>query len=147
LCLINSQIKRGGYLMVKEVLIGVGGVVVGAVAIYALYALVKYLKEQKELGITPERSYSDEVNINEIRQWFFEKINSKDEVGVLFYPTEENLKKYELDLDVADNVIIQMVYNQKINEVVSYREIAFGKMSAKLMELLDSNGGTLVLEK
>lgn len=133
--------------MVKEVLIGVGGVVVGAVAIYALYALVKYLKEQKELGITPERSYSDEVNINEIRQWFFEKINSKDEVGVLFYPTEENLKKYELDLDVADNVIIQMVYNQKINEVVSYREIAFGKMSAKLMELLDSNGGTLVLEK
>ncbi len=133
--------------MVKEVLIGVGGVVVGAVAVYAIYALVKYLKERKELGITPERSYSDEVNLNEIKQWFSEKINPEDEVGVLFYPTEENLKKYELDLDVADNIIIQMVYSQNTNEVISYREIAFGEMSAKLKELLDRNGGTLVLEK
>ena len=130
--------------MVKEVLIGVVGVAVGAVAIYAL---VKYLKEQRDMGITPERSYSDEVNINEIKKWFSEKINSEDEVGVLFYPTEENLKKWDLELDVADNVIIQMVYNQKENNVVSYREIAFGEMSEKLKELLDSNGGTVVLEK
>ncbi len=133
--------------MVKEVLLGVGGVVVGAAAIYAFYALVKHLKEQKKLDIMPERSYSDEVNINEIKRWFSEKINSEDEVGVLFYPTEENLKKWELDLGVVNNVIIQMVYNQKISEVVNYREIAFGEMSAKLKELLDSNGGTLVLEK
>ena len=130
--------------MVKEVLIGVVGVAVGAVAIYAF---VKYLKEQRDMGITPERSYSDEVNINEIKKWFSEKINSEDEVGVLFYPTEENLKKWDLELDVADNVIIQMVYNQKENNVVSYREIAFGDMSEKLKELLDSNGGTVVLEK
>lgn len=130
--------------MVKEVLIGVVGVAVGAVAIYAF---VKYLKEQRDMGITPERSYSDEVNINEIKKWFSEKINSEDEVGVLFYPTEENLKKWDLELDVADNVIIQMVYNQKENNVVSYREIAFGEMSEKLKELLDSNGGTVVLEK
>ena len=130
--------------MVKEVLIGVVGVAVGAVAIYAF---VKYLKEQRDMGITPERSYSDEVNIKEIKKWFSEKINSEDEVGVLFYPTEENLKKWDLELDVADNVIIQMVYNQKENNVVSYREIAFGEMSEKLKELLDSNGGTVVLEK
>lgn len=133
--------------MVKEVLLGVGGVVVGAAAIYAIYALVKYIKEQKELGITPERSYSDEVNINEIKVWFSEKIKSENELGVLFYPTEENLKKYNLDLDVKDNIIIQMVYNKDANKVVSYREIAFGEMSAKLKELLDGNGGTLVLEK
>lgn len=133
--------------MVKEILFGVGGVVVGAAAIYAIYALVKYIKEQKDLGITPERSYSDEVNLNEIKDWFKDKIKSEDEVGVLFYPTEENLKKYELDLDVEDNIIIQMVYNQNTNQVVNYREIAFGEMSAKLKELLDGNGGTLVLEK
>lgn len=133
--------------MVKEVLFGVGGVVVGAAAIYAIYALVKYIKEQKELGITPERSYSDEVNLNEIKEWFSEKIKLGNEVGVLFYPTEENLKKYNLDLDVKDNIIIQMVYNQDANEVVGYREIAFGEMSAKLKELLDGNGGALVLEK
>jgi len=133
--------------MVKEVLLGVGGVVVGAAAIYAIYALVKYIKEQKELGITPERSYSDEVNLNEIKVWFSEKIKSENELGVLFYPTEENLKKYNLDLDVKDNIIIQMVYNKDANKVVSYREIAFGEMSAKLKELLDGNGGTLVLEK
>ncbi len=133
--------------MFKEVLFGVGGVVVGAAAIYAVYALVKYIKEQKELGITPERSYSDEVNLNEIKEWFSEKIKLGNEVGVLFYPTEENLKKYNLDLDVKDNIIIQMVYNQDANEVVSYREIAFGEMSAKLKEFLDDNGGALVLEK
>lgn len=133
--------------MVKEILFGVGGVVVGAAAIYAIYALVKYIKEQKDLGITPERSYSDEVNLNEIKDWFKDKIKSEDEVGVLFYPTEENLKKYELDLDVEDNIIIQMVYNQNTNQVANYREIAFGEMSAKLKELLDGNGGTLVLEK
>lgn len=133
--------------MVKEVLFGVGGVVVGAAAIYAIYALVKYIKEQKELGITPERSYSDEINLNEIKEWFSEKIKLGNEVGVLFYPTEENLKKYNLDLDVKDNIIIQMVYNQDANEVAGYREIAFGEMSAKLKELLDGNGGALVLEK
>lgn len=133
--------------MVKEVLLGVGGVVVGAAAIYAIYRLVKYIKKQKELGITPERSYSDEVNLNEIKVWFSEKIKSENELGVLFYPTEENLKKYNLDLDVKDNIIIQMVYNKDANEVVRYREIAFGEMSAKLKKLLDGNGGTLVLEK
>lgn len=133
--------------MVKEVLFGVGGVVVGAAAIYAIYALVKYIKEQKKLGITPERSYSDEINLNEIKEWFSEKIKLGNELGVLFYPTEENLKKYNLDLDVKDNIIIQMVYNQDANEVAGYREIAFGEMSAKLKELLDGNGGALVLEK
>lgn len=132
---------------VREILIGAGMVFVGAVAIYAIYAFVKYIQEQRELGITPERSYFDEVNINEIKQWFSEKIDSEDVVGVLFYPTEDNLKKWKLDMDVADNIIIQITYNQKSNEVVSYREIAFDKMSAKLRDLLDSNGGTVILEK
>lgn len=130
--------------MVKEVLIGT---LVGAATICVIYILVKYIKEQKESGITPERSYSDEVNIYEIKQWFSEKINSEDETGVLFYPTEENLKRWEVDMDVADNVIIQMVYSRKTNEVVSYREIAFGNMDAKLKELLYNNGGTVVFEK
>ena len=133
--------------MIKEVLIGAGGVVIGAAAIYAIYELVKHLKEQKESSITPERSYSDEVNVNEIKQWFSERITSENEVGVLFYPTEENIKKWELDLDVADNIIIQMVYNKETHDVVNYREIAFGEMSVKLKELLDKNGGTLVIEK
>ena len=132
---------------VREILIGAGMVFVGAVAIYAIYAFVKYIQEQRELGITPERSYFDEVNINEIKQWFSEKIDSEDVVGVLFYPTEDNLKKWKLDMDVADNIIIQITYNKKSNEVVSYREIAFDKMSAKLRDLLDSNGGTVILAK
>lgn len=137
--------------MIKEILIVVGRVVVGGVvgtaAIYAIYALVKYIKEQKDTGVTRERLYSDELNINEIKQWFAEKINPEDEVGVLFNPTEENLKKWELDMDIADNVILLMAYNQKADKVVSYCEIAFGEMSKKLKELLDSNGGTVVLER
>ena len=133
--------------MVKQVLIGVGVVVVGAAAVYGIYVLVKYLKEQKEQNITPERTYSDELNLNEIKQWFSEKMTSENEVGVMFYPTEENLKKYDLNLDVSDSILIQMVYCKDTNEVVSYREIAFGEMSAKLKDLIDSNGGTLVIEK
>ena len=49
--------------MFKEVLIGAAVLaIIGA----AIAALIKYLKEQQELGITPERVFFDDLNLNEI---------------------------------------------------------------------------------
>ena len=132
--------------MVKEVLITVGGLVVGATAAYVIYALVKYMKKQNELGITPEKAYFDEFNLHEVKRWFSENIKSEDEVGILFYPTEENQKKYNLNLELTNNTIIQVVYNQKNDEVIKYREVTFGEMSEKLNKLMEDNGGTIVIE-
>lgn len=133
--------------MVKEVLTCVGGVVAGAVVVYAIYELAKYVRKQNELGVTPERAFSDDLNINEVKQWFAGKMNSDDEVGILCYPTEENIKKWNIEVSTNDHMIIQMVYNQKTNNIIEYREIAFTNMSDKLKDLLESNGGTVVLEK
>ncbi len=130
--------------MFKEVLIGAAVVAIIAVVIIALR---KYLKEQQDLGITPERVFFDDLNLNEIKGWFNGKIDSEDKVGVLLYPNKENLEKWKLNIDENDHMIIQMVYNKSSDEVVSYREIAFSEMSIKLKEMMDNSGGSVVIEK
>ncbi len=130
--------------MIKEVLIGAA---VLAIIVAAIAALIKYLKEQQELGITPERVFFDDLNLNEIKGWYKGKIDSEDKVGVLLYPNKENLEKWKLNIEENDHMIIQMVYNKTADEVVSYREIAFTEMSSKLKEMLDNSGGSVVIEK
>lgn len=133
--------------MVKEVLIVVGGVAAGAVLVYAVIALARKIMSNKEQGIEPERIYESELTINVIKEWFSEKIDDESVVGVIFYPTEENIKKYRIDVEVNENMIIQLVYDSKKDVVKCYREIAFGKLSDKLSKLMEENGGTLVIEK
>ena len=133
--------------MVKEVLIVVGGVAAGAVLVYAVIALARKIMSNKEQGIEPERIYESELTINVIKEWFSEKIDDESVVGVIFYPTEENIKKYRIDVEVNENMIIQLVYDSKQDVVKCYREIAFGKLSDKLSKLMEENGGTLVIEK
>lgn len=133
--------------MVKEVLIVVGGVAAGAILVYAVIALARKMMSNKEQGIEPERIYESELTINVIKEWFSEKIVDESVVGVIFYPTEENIKKYKIDVEVNENMIIQLVYDSKKDVVKCYREIAFGQLSDKLSKLMEENGGTLVIEK
>ena len=46
-----------------------------------------------------------------------------------------------------DNVLIQLIYDEANDKVVAYREVGYSEISEKVKELLDSNGGTLVIEK
>lgn len=130
--------------MFKEVLIGAA---VAAIIAAVIIALRKYLKEQQDSGISPERVFFDDLNLNEIKGWFNGKIDSADKVGVLLYPNKENLEKWKLNIEENDHMIIQMVYNKASDDVVSYREIAFTEMSSKLKEMMDNSGGSVVIEK
>lgn len=133
--------------MVKDVLFWAGGITVAAVVGCAIYALSRYLKKQKESSSPVERAFLDEISVSEVKKWFSEKMTSDSEVGVLLYPTEENIEKWNLEISKNDKIIIQLVFNQETNEVVDYREIAFSTMSDQLKKLLDDNGGSVVLEK
>ena len=67
--------------------------------------------------------------------------------GVLLYPTSENISKWSIKIDKPnDNMVIQVVYDKNKEAVVKYREVSFEGLSEKLKELLDTNGGCVVIE-
>lgn len=129
--------------MVKEVLIGVAGVIVVA----AIVAVVKYQMSKKENGEEVEKIFVDELNIGEIKAWFKDKLLNEDQKGVVFYPTKENMEKWKVKIPDNENLLIQIVYDTNTDSVLSYREITFAELSEKLKELMDNNGGTLVIDK
>ena len=128
--------------MVKEILMGAGGVIVVA----AIIAAVKYQMNHKDDGEI-ERVFVDELNMGEIKKWFVEKMYEDSVKGLVFLPTKENVIKWKVKMPEQENVLIQLVYDEAKDKVVSYREIGYAEISEKLKDLLDSNGGTIVIDK
>ena len=128
--------------MVKEILIGAGGIIV----IAAIIAAVKYKMAHKDDGEI-ESIFVDVLNMGEIKKWFVEKMINDSMKGVVFLPTKENVSKWKVKMPEQDNVLIQLIYDEANDKVVAYREVGYAEISEKVKELLDSNGGTLVIEK
>ncbi len=128
--------------MVKEILIGAGGVIVVA----AIIAAVRYQMLHKDDG-SIENIFVDQLNLGEIKNWFVDKITIDSYKGVVFYPTRENAERWKIKIPEQENMLIQLVYDQDKDKVVAYRNIAFSEMSPKLKELLDANNGTIVIDK
>lgn len=127
--------------MVKEILIGAGSVIVVA----AIIAVTKYQMEHKDDDSNVEKIYLDEVNLGEIKSWFKDKL-SENKKGVIFYPTEENIRKWKVKMPSSKNMLIQIVFDVDADKTTDYREISFSSLSPKFKELIDENGGTIVIE-
>ena len=128
--------------MVREILIGAGGVIIVA----AIIAAVKYKMEHKDDGEI-ESVFVDELNMGEIKKWFVEKMANDSMKGIVFLPTKENVDKWKVKMPQQDNVLIQLIYDEANDKVIAYREVGYAEISEKVKELLDTNGGTLVIEK
>lgn len=122
-----------------------GGILGGFISIAVIEAIKRYKTKHKE---DIESIYVDELNIGEIKKWFSDKITSDVLKGVILYPTPENTAKWKLNIKKSEmsNMLIQAVYDEAHDNIVSYREIIFSALSPKLQELLDNNGGVFVVE-
>lgn len=129
--------------MWKQILIGAGGV---ALVIAIILAVRNYTADFGSEKI--ESVYVDELNVGEIKKWFSDKITTPDVKGAILYPTPVNIAKWKLNIDPAQqgNMLIQAVYDEGKDEILNYRQVIFGTLSSKLQELLDANGGVLVIE-
>ena len=129
--------------MLKEVMLGAGGVVL----VVAIIAAIRISTAKKADGKV-ESVYVDELSIGEIKKWFSDKITKGTLKGAILYPTPENITKWKLNIDASQqgNMLIQAVYDEEKDRIVDYREVIFGTMSAKFKELLDANHGVLVIE-
>lgn len=128
--------------MVKEILIGAGGAIVIAAIIAAVKYKMNHMDDEKI-----EKIFVDELNMGEIKKWFVEKMKNDSVKGVVFLPTKENVNKWNVKMPEQDNVLIQLIYDEINGVVIAYREVGYAEMSEKVKELLNSNGGTLVIEK
>lgn len=128
--------------MVKEIIIGASGVII----IAAIVAVVRYQMTHKDDGKI-ESVFVDELTMGEIKKWFVEKMNSDSAKGIVLMPTKENLATWKVKMPNRDNVLIQLVYDEKANKIISYREIGYAEISEKVKNLLDANNGTIVIEK
>lgn len=130
--------------MFKEIMFGAGG----AVLIAAIIVAIRTFTVQKDDGKV-ESVYVDELSIGEIKTWFGDKIIKGMLKGALLYPTPENIAKWKFKIDDSyqGNMLIQAVYDEAKDKIINYREVIFGTLSPKLKELLDANGGILVIEK
>lgn len=129
--------------MIKEILIGVGGVIV-ITAVVA--AIVKYKMDHKD-DDEVENVFVEELTMGEIKKWFVDKMTGNLEKGIIFLPTKENTEKWNVKMPEQDNVLIQLVYDEAADKIIAYREIGYAQISEKVREILDASGGTLVIEK
>lgn len=129
--------------MIKEVLFSAAGVIVVA----AVYAVIRYRRSLQENNENVEKIFLDEVSVGEIKNWFEGKLIDENQKGVVFYPTVENASQWKIKMPEESNILMQIVYDNKTDRVVAYREITFAELSEKLKALLDGNNGTLVIEK
>lgn len=70
--------------MVREILIGTGGVIIVA----AIIAAIKYKMAHQDDGEI-ERIFVDELNMGEIKKWFVDKMTNDSMIGIVFLPTKE----------------------------------------------------------
>lgn len=141
---LSYLIKRGGKKLFKEIMLGAGGVVLIAAIIVAIRRFRAKTGDGKV-----ESVYVDELSIGEIKTWFGDKITKETLKGAILYPTPENVTRWEFNIDIShqNNMIIQAVYDEEKDKIIDYRTVLFSTLSAKLKELLDTNGGMLVIEK
>lgn len=128
--------------MVREILIGTGGVIIVA----AIIAAVKYKMAHQDDGEI-ERIFVDELNMGEIKKWFVDKMTNDSMIGIVFLPTKENVNKWKVKMPEQNNVLIQLIYSKANDKMISYREVGYAEISEKVKNLLDMNGGTIVIEK
>lgn len=138
--------------MTKEILIGIFGGTIAVTGVLGVFIGAEVLKKSKKENKLDEeekeieRIFVDELNVGEIKEWFAEKIVSDKTKGIILYPTKENIKKWKLKMPKCDNMLIQLIVDSDNDKVVARREIGFSVLSDKMKELLDSNGGTVVIE-
>ena len=116
--------------MVKEILIGVGGVIV----IAAIIAAVKYKMMHKDDGEI-ENVFVDELNMGEIKKWFVDKMTNESMKGIVFLPTKENIDKWKVKMPEQENVLIQLIYDETNDKVTAYREVGYAEISKRVKEL------------
>lgn len=138
--------------MLKEIFTGFsGGVIVGAggvIVIEVIVATVKQYLMNHNDDQEIERVFVDELNMGEIKKWFAENITGDSMVGVLLLPTKENIAKWKIKkMPSHDNVLVQLVYNEAEEQLVSYREVGYAEIGEKVKELLEANDGMIVIEK
>ncbi len=129
--------------MLKEIMVGVGG----AALIAAIIVAIRSFRIKNEGGKV-ESIYVDELNIGEVKKWFSDKVTKESLKGTILYPTPENIAKWKLDIDASQqsNTLVRAVYDEEKDKIIAYREVIFSTLSPKLKELLDTNGGVLVIE-
>lgn len=137
--------------MLKDFMLGVGvgvGVSVGGPILikFIITAIKNYIAQKDSEKV--DSVYVDELNIGEIKKWFSDKITKNTLKGIILYPTPDNIAKWKLNIDASEqgNILIQAVYDEEHDKIVDYREVIFGILNSKLKELLDTNGGVLVIE-
>lgn len=132
----------------QVILIGAGCVAGGALIVGIIAAVARFIKRAQAEGEKVESIYTDELTMGEIKNWFSGKLSRETLKGMILCPTPENIAKWNLDIDKSelDNMLIQAVYDEEKDEITAYREVIFGTLSPKLKELLDTNGGAIVIE-
>lgn len=109
------------------------------------YKIAEYLDKKKSVGEPVESIYVDELGMGEIKAWF--SIVAEHIKGIVLMPTKDNLNKWNIKMPEREHVLIQLVYDEKKEKVLSYREIGYSEMSEKLQALMESSDGTIVIEK
>lgn len=129
--------------MLKEIMLGAGGAALVVLIIAAFSRIFASKKSDEKV----ESIYVDELSIGEIKQWFSDNLEKETLKGAILYPTPENIDKWKLEIDASkqSNILIQAVYDEEKDEIVNFRQVIFGTLSTKLQELLDANGGVLVI--
>lgn len=124
----------------------IAGGVLGVVVLAAILAIRKYLQED---GVKIEEGYEDVIGIGHIKEYFRDKSVSGDIKGIVIYPTTENINKYKGLKDVikeGNNHLYLVVYDTVNEKVICCKKYGFSSISDQVKDVIDQNGGIVVLE-
>ena len=126
------------------------GIVIGIVVVIFVIVLCVVLlyKKKTYVKLDDKQFLTDVFDVECAKNWYREKCNNNTQGKKLFlaYLNKDIQKKLKISytgMDPEHYLIIALLKN---NEIIDYQFVNFGCVEPKFRQLLDKNGGKLVIE-
>lgn len=141
--------------MEKETII-IAGAAVAVIGIVGFLCYKAISKASQNVNLTDvinenadEQLVVDKLTGVDLTPWFKEKNAGSKYTNAILYPTEQNIKKFNILNGVKLNdghLLIQMLFDESTQKMILMRSVVFEEMDKSLSDMLEKNDGIIFIK-
>ena len=141
--------------MEKETII-IAGAAVAVIGIVGFLCYKAISKASQNVNLTDvinenadEQLVVDKLTGGDLTPWFKEKNVGSKYTNAILYPTEQNIKKFNILNGVELNdghLLIQMLFDESAQKMILMRSVVFEEMDKSLSDMLEKNDGIIFIK-
>ncbi len=140
----------------EEETIIIAGAAVAVIGVVGFLCYKAISKASQNVNLTDvinenadEQLVVDKLTGVDLTPWFKEKNAGNKYINAILYPTEQNIKKFNIPNGVELNdghLLIQMLFDESAQKMVLMRSVAFEEMDESLSDMLEKNDGIIFIK-